>query len=102
MYDRFIARRLLVRRDDAVQVTAEGRAFFARSGFDFAALDHGRRPLCRPCLDWSERRSQLSGTLGAAIFDRVLTRGWAVREPGTRVVRFSPDGERRMKAWFSR
>ncbi len=102
MYDRFIARRLLVRRDDALQVTAEGRAFFARSGFDFAALDHGRRPLCRPCLDWSERRSHLSGTLGAAIFDRVLTRGWAVREAGTRVVRFSPDGERRMKAWFSR
>jgi DNA-binding transcriptional ArsR family regulator len=102
MYDRLIERGLLVRRDDAVQVTAEGRKFFARSGLDLAPLEHGRRPLCRPCLDWSERRSHLSGMLGTAIFERVLARGWAVRQPGTRVVRFSPDGERRMKAWLSR
>ncbi len=102
MYDRFIARRLLTRRGDAVQVTAEGQKFFARSGFDLAELARGRRPLCRPCLDWSERRTHLSGMLGAAIFARTLERGWAERERGTRVVRFSPDGERRMIAWFSR
>jgi DNA-binding transcriptional ArsR family regulator len=95
MYDRFVARRLIVRRGDAVQVTGGGQEFFKR-------LDHGRRPLCRPCLDWSERRSHLSGGLGAAIFARILARGWAERERGTRVVRFSLDGERRLKAWFSR
>ena len=56
MFDRFIERRLLARRDDEVRVTREGQNFFSCAGIDIDALDGGRRPLCRPCLDWSERR----------------------------------------------
>jgi DNA-binding transcriptional ArsR family regulator len=102
MFDRFIERRFLARKDDEIWVTRAGQIFFAKEGFDLAELDCTRRPLCRPCLDWSERRSHLSGTLGAAIFERVLARGWAVREKATRIVRFSPEGECKMSAWFSR
>jgi DNA-binding transcriptional ArsR family regulator len=102
MLDRFIARRLLLRRGEALRLTEPGRRFFAERGLDVAALGGGRRPLCRCCLDWSERRYHLSGTLGAAIFEKILARGWAVREARTRVVRFSPAGERKVAAWFSR
>jgi DNA-binding transcriptional ArsR family regulator len=101
MFDRFIERRLLVRRDDALHVTQAGRRFFAKGGIDVGALDRGRRPLCRPCLDWSERRSHLGGALGSAVFDRITALGWAVCEARTRIVRFSAGGERKMKAWIS-
>jgi hypothetical protein len=30
-------------------------------------LAHPRRPVCKACLDWSERRHHLAGTLGAAL-----------------------------------
>jgi len=102
MLDRFIERKLLVRGGDEIRSTSEGREFFARLGFDLQALDRLRRPLCQPCLDWSERRSHLSGTLGAVIFEHVLERGWATRERGSRVVRFTAHGEGRMTTWFSR
>jgi hypothetical protein len=102
MFDRFVGRRLLSRRDGKLSVTAEGRRFFAKAGFDVEALEGGRRPLCQPCLDWSERRSHLSGALGAAILKHIVARGWADREAKTRVVRFSPAGEQRLRAWFSR
>jgi hypothetical protein len=36
------------------------------------------------------------------VFDHILRRGWAVREVRTRIVRFSPAGEQKMQAWFSR
>jgi hypothetical protein len=98
MFDRFIERRFLIRRGDNVRLTAVGQKFFARSDLGLIALDHTRRPLCRPCLDRSERRSHLSDTLGAAIFERIFDRGWATREKGTRVVRFSADGQRKMTA----
>jgi DNA-binding transcriptional ArsR family regulator len=101
MYDRFIARRLLTRRGDELHVTRDGARFFAKTGIEIEALEQDRRPVCRPCLDWSERRSHLAGTLGAAIFDHIVERRWAVREAKTRVVRFSPAGERKMAAWFS-
>jgi DNA-binding transcriptional ArsR family regulator len=101
MFDRLISRRLLTRRGDSLQVTREGQGFFANSGIDLAALGSGRRPLCRPCLDWSERRSHLGGALGAVVFDHIVARGWAVREAATRIVRFSTAGEQKMRAWFS-
>ena len=102
MCDRFMSERLLTRSADALQLTRDGERFFVKSGIDLAALGAARRPLCRPCLDWSERRSHLGGALGAALFDHILGRGWAVREARTRIVRFSAAGERDMKAWFSR
>jgi len=40
--------------------------------------------------------------LGAAVFEKILARGWAVREAGTRAVSFSPAGALKMTAWFSR
>jgi DNA-binding transcriptional ArsR family regulator len=101
MFDHFMSCRLLTRRGDALRLTREGQRFFVRSGIDIAALGSGRRPLCRPCLDWSERRSHLGGTLGAGVFEHILARGWAVREPRTRIVRFSAAGEQHMRAWFS-
>jgi hypothetical protein len=102
MLDRLLERRLLVRRGEDLRLTQDGRRFFAGKGIDIDGLDHGRRPLCRCCLDWSERRYHLSGMLGAAIFDNILASRWAVREPKTRVVRFSETGERKLVAWFSR
>ena len=102
MFDRLMERRLLTRRGDEVRVTRDGEKFFECAGIDVGALDSGRRPLCRPCLDWSERRSHLGGTLGAAILDHVVARRWAVREAKSRVVRFSPAGEQKLRAWFSR
>jgi hypothetical protein len=44
-------------------------------GFALEGLHGGRRPLCRPCLDWSERRPHLAGTLGAALLERSLSKG---------------------------
>ncbi len=102
MFERFIERRLLARNGDDLRMTADGRRFFAKGGIDVEALERSRRAPCRCCLDWSERKYHLGGTLGAAILDRIVEQGWAVREAKTRIVRFSPGGERKLQTWFSR
>lgn len=73
-------------------VTDRGRSFFAQLGIEVDAMSYGRRPMCRRCLDWSERRSHLGGALGAALLDRIMAAGWARRGPG-RVIAFTPAGE---------
>lgn len=65
MFQCFIERGLLVRRSDTLRVTREGRRFFIAGGIDIDGLERGRRALCRPCLDWSERRSHLGGRSAA-------------------------------------
>ena len=75
-----------------IAMTTDGEAWFRRLGVDVDALRSRRRPLCRPCLDWSERQFHLAGSLGGALLDRLFALRWARRETGTRAVIFSPRG----------
>lgn len=50
------------------------------------------RPLCRPCLDWSERRPHLAGQVGAAICQHALAQGWLLRSADARALRITPSG----------
>ena len=76
-----------------LNLTKRGRAFVEDLGIDISNLSTNRRPLCKSCLDWSARRSHLAGALGTALLDRFYDLGWAAREPGTRIVNFTKNGE---------
>jgi DNA-binding transcriptional ArsR family regulator len=98
-----LTKRKLLRADDGqVAVTPGGAAKLSEFGIDLDALDKGRRPLCRLCLDWSERRHHLAGALGAALLARFLELGWARREKQSRTLRFTPVGEAKFRAFVSR
>jgi DNA-binding transcriptional ArsR family regulator len=85
--------RAIITDEKAPTVTAAGTKFFAGLGIDVAALAHGRRPVCRRCLDWSERRDHLGGALGATLLGWLVAHRWARRADG-RVVVFTPTGAR--------
>lgn len=81
-------------------VTRRGRDKLAGIGLDIEALPPSNRPLCRACLDWSQRRQHLAGRLGKAILDQLLTQSWARRSSASRIISFSPEGERVFNAWL--
>ncbi|MDH4464613.1 MAG: helix-turn-helix domain-containing protein [Acidovorax sp.] len=87
--------------DNGLAVTRAGAEWFAHQGIDTAVVARQRRMLCRPCLDWSERRHHLGGALGAALLQRLLERGWARREKDSRVLHFSAEGELALRAWLA-
>jgi DNA-binding transcriptional ArsR family regulator len=103
MLDSMRKQRLLRQRKDDIELTAEGERFLTDTlQISTEALAHPRRPLCRACLDWSERRHHLAGTLGAAILNRFTELKWAARDatPGSRVVNFTRNGEKRFATLF--
>jgi DNA-binding transcriptional ArsR family regulator len=103
MLDSMKKRRLLRQGKQAIEITVEGERFLARSlQISAETLAHPRRPLCKACLDWSERRHHLAGTLGAAMMTRFTELKWAARDaaPGSRVVNFTRNGEKRFAALF--
>jgi DNA-binding transcriptional ArsR family regulator len=82
-----------------IAVTPRGEAQFSAMGIDMAALKRAQRPICRACLDWSQRTPHLAGSLGAALLQQIFAASWAQRVPGTRVVKFSPRGEQAFASW---
>ena len=73
------------------RLTDTGVEQFREFGIDFAALPR-RRPLIRYCVDWSEQRHHLAGSLGAALAAEMFERGWIRRARHTRAVHVSDDG----------
>ena len=103
MLDSLRKQRLVRQTKEAIELTGEGRRFMADSlQIETDALLHPRRPVCKACLDWSERRHHLAGTLGAAMMTRFSELKWAARDPtpGSRVVNFTRNGEKRFAALF--
>ena len=79
---------------DGLVLSASGEAWCRQAGLDLDGARAARRPLCRTCLDWSERRDHLAGALGAALLRLLLERGWARRVPDSRALRVGARGER--------
>jgi len=101
LYERLAANGSLAPGDgDAIELTTEGERRFAAAGIDVATLRARRRPLCRRCLDWSERRHHLAGALGAALLAHALERRWARRDRRSRALHFSALGEAALLATF--
>lgn len=89
----------------SVRLLPIGREGLARLGIDADLtadpVANTRRPGCRACMDWSERRHHLAGTIGARLLTHCLQRGWAVRAPDSRAVVFRKRGERALFEAFA-
>ena len=97
LYDKMLEESWL---DGDLAVTDLGRSRLMEIGLDVEALPASNRPLCRSCLDWSQRRHHLAGRLGKAVLDSLLAKRWARRVADSRVIRFSPEGERGFASWL--
>ena len=100
MFNSLLERALLMEQGETLSLTDAGADFVRAFGIDLDGLAAARAPLCRSCLDWSERRSHLAGSLGRAIFARMEDMGWLRREGGSRVVAFTVAGQRAFDAAF--
>jgi hypothetical protein len=82
-------------------VTPDGFARLRDLGVDVDRAARGsRRPLARPCADWTEGRAHLAGALGAALAERLLDAGWIRRIRPGRALEVTPKGRAELGARF--
>jgi DNA-binding transcriptional ArsR family regulator len=89
---------------DGGLVTDAGLRFLRELGIEEGAVDgvakRGRRPFCRPCLDWSERRPHLAGVVGAALCRHCFDAGWIKQERESRAVAVTQRGRTQFRQRF--
>jgi len=79
---------------DGISLSPFGRSVMDGLGVDTSELFRARRPVCRACLDWSERTEHLAGGSGAALLHRFQALGWLKRNEQGRALRVTLAGER--------
>ncbi|UOZ06174.1 helix-turn-helix transcriptional regulator [Amycolatopsis sp. WQ 127309] len=80
----------LVSTDAGLTLTGRGQEVLAELG---VPVPDGRRALLRDCLDWTERRDHLAGSLPAALLGKAVDAGWVAAE-GHRAVKVLPAAEK--------
>jgi len=97
--DSMMSRGLIVLSDDGGLITDAGGHFLSDLGVELQTKKV-RRTLCRPCLDWSERRWHVGGAVGAALADRCFALGWTERRSDSRAITITAAGERAFDMLF--
>jgi DNA-binding transcriptional ArsR family regulator len=69
-------------------------------GIDVSDLETQRRQLAVPCLDWSERRPHLRGSLAAALLTLARKKKWVVGEMESRALTLTTKGRNEMSTIF--
>ena len=100
-FERMVAKRVFTIDPTSFALTPSGARWFESRGISAGSFPNPRRVLCRPCLDWGERRHHLAGALGAALMQHCFDLRWARRVANSRVVAFTPLGERELRRMIS-
>jgi DNA-binding transcriptional ArsR family regulator len=102
IYDGLDRHGCFVHANDGLSMNESGWALLNKLGVSATHIPQTRRPLCRACVDWSERRHHLAGALGAALAARLMELRWAKRVPHSRALHVSPQGEKTIRDLFAR
>ena len=101
LFDRLRDGACLHEGEHGFELTEAGRAWLRELGIEPPRASASQR-LAYGCLDWSERRDHLAGSLARALFAGFIDRGWLRKAAspaargGHRVVEVTPSGRRHL------
>jgi DNA-binding transcriptional ArsR family regulator len=81
--------------EQGLMLTGNGTAWLDELGITLPP--DKRRPPVRSCLDWTERRPHLAGTVGAAVCRHAFDSGWITRIGTRRAVALTDTGRRALR-----
>ncbi|HMH24416.1 MAG TPA: winged helix-turn-helix domain-containing protein [Puia sp.] len=93
--DGLVQRKLITPAGGQYAITPSGKKWFAALDIDIDELKAQRRNFARQCLDWSERRHHLAGSLGAALLEKMLGDDWLRKTKSSRVIIVTAFGEKK-------
>jgi DNA-binding transcriptional ArsR family regulator len=99
--DSLIKAGIIYEEKNAFVVTDKGEEFFKTFRIDLEVVKKKRRSFAHKCLDWSERRYHLAGSLGTALLERLFDLKWVQRIPDTRAIKITSEGKKGLKNIFS-
>jgi DNA-binding transcriptional ArsR family regulator len=94
--DAMLKQKLIMQKENQFILTKKGNQWFDALHIDAASLQLQRRSFLRPCLDWSERRYHIAGSLAAAFLNKMLQQDWLRTTKHSRVVIVTAKGQKNL------
>lgn len=95
-----LKQKIIIQNGAVYNVTAKGENFFLKLGIITAEIKTNRRTFAKPCLDWSERKHHLAGSLGASLLDKMLSLDWLRKTRNSRAIVITSKGQLELRDKF--
>lgn len=100
LFSQLLSKEWLSPTSEGYVLTAHGKAGLEALGFSVDGLAKGAPSMsgrvAYRCLDWSERRDHMAGTLPKALLAHCLQQGWLRRYDGERALEVTPLGRKQL------
>lgn len=94
--DHLLLQKIIELTKKSYSVTTKGNKFFAGLGIEIDQLKMQRRLFAAACLDWSERKYHLAGSLGASLLNKMIESDWIRRKKDSRALVLTNKGKQEL------
>ncbi|MFB9077248.1 ArsR/SmtB family transcription factor [Flavobacterium procerum] len=98
--DSLLEQKIILDKDNTFEVSLEGEKWFSDFGINLEEAQKRKRIFLKPCLDWSERRNHIAGSVGTLLFNKMLQEDWIRKTENSRVIIVTGKGEKELFEYF--
>lgn len=96
--DSLLQQQLLIDTSGHFEISPEGEKWLTAFGIPLTDLKKQKRSFLRPCLDWSERKPHIAGSLATALLNKMLLEDWLRKTKDSRALIVTTKGKKELKS----
>lgn len=94
--DSLLKQKIIIEKNNVYEISPEGEKWFSRFGINIEEAQKQKRIFLKPCLDWSERRNHIAGSIGALLLNKMMDEDWFRRTKDSRAMIITGKGEKEL------
>jgi DNA-binding transcriptional ArsR family regulator len=94
--DSLLEQKIIIEKNNAYEISPEGEKWFSRFGINIEESQKQKRIFLKPCLDWSERRNHIAGSIGALLLNKMIAEDWLRKTKDSRAMIITGKGEKEL------
>lgn len=95
-----LEQKIIVDNNNVFEIGPKGEKWFSDFGINVDEVKKQRRLFLKPCLDWSERRNHIAGSLATSLLDKMLSNDWLRKTNHSRAISITGKGEKELYEYF--
>jgi hypothetical protein len=96
-----LEQKIIIEKSGVFEISIDGEKWFSDFGINIEEAQKQKRIFLKPCLDWSERRNHIAGSIGALLLDKMISEDWLRRTKESRAIGITGKGEKELLKFFN-
>lgn len=99
--DSLLSQKIIIESQNDFEISPQGEKWFSDFGINTEEAQKQKRIFLKPCLDWSERRNHIAGSIGSLLLNKMINEDWLRRTKDSRAIIITGKGEKELLKYFN-